>query len=47
MIRKIAGKGLNNSFFTPIIKEDLSHINKELQETDNPILLIGKLKEKI
>ena len=47
MIKKIAEKGLNNPLFTPSIKEDLTHINKELQETDNPILLIGKLKEKI
>lgn len=47
MIKNILKNGLNNPLFTTRIKEDLSHINKELQETDNPILLIGKLKEKI
>jgi hypothetical protein len=47
MIKKIAETGLNNTFFTPILKEDMSIINKDLHETDNPILLIGKLKGKI
>lgn len=47
MIKKIAENGLSNPIFKPTIKEDLLNINRNLQETDNPILLIGKLKEKL
>lgn len=47
MIKKIAENGLNNSLFAPNVKEDLLKINEDLQETDNPILLVGRIKEKI
>jgi len=47
IIKKIAENGLNNPIFAPNVKEDLLNINRDLQETDNPILLIGKIKEKI
>lgn len=47
MIKKLAEKGLNNPIFTPNLKEELLNTTRNLQETDNPILLIGKIKEKI
>jgi len=47
MIKKITEKGLKNPIFTQKLEEDLLKINRNLQETDNPILLIGKLKEKL
>ena len=47
IIKKIGETGLNNPFFAPSVKEMLLNINKDLHETDNPILLIGKIKGKI
>ena len=47
MIKKIIEQGMVNPVITPSIKNELLNINKNLQETDNPILLIGDIKEKI
>ncbi len=50
MIKRIAERTENgqlNSILTPILKKEIIDINENLEETDNPILLIGKVKEKI
>ena len=46
-IKKIAEKDQVNSILTPILKKEILNISESLKETDNPILLIGKIKEKI
>jgi len=46
-IKKAIEKGLNNKEFPIGINEQLIEINKNLQETDNPVLLVGKIKDKI
>lgn len=46
-IKKAIGKGLNSKDFPVEIKEQLLKLNENLQETDNPILLIGTIKDKI
>jgi hypothetical protein len=49
-IKRIAERAENgqiNSILTPILKKEIVDINKDLEETDNPILLVGKVKEKI
>ncbi|MBN2259932.1 MAG: hypothetical protein JW702_05285, partial [Clostridiales bacterium] len=47
LIKQIAEDGQINSILTPILKNQIGEINESLQETDNPILLIGRVKEKI
>jgi hypothetical protein len=46
-IKKIAETRQINSILTPILKKEIVDINRTLQETDNPVLLIGRVKEKI
>jgi len=45
-IKKIAKTRQINSALTPMLKE-IVDLNRNLQETDNPVLLIGNVKEKI
>jgi hypothetical protein len=47
MIKKIAEQGLIDSIFKPDLRQDFLNVSKNLLETDNPVLLIGKTKEKI
>jgi hypothetical protein len=47
MIKQMAKKGLDNTIFSTDLNEDLLKISQDLQETDNPILLIGNIKRKI
>lgn len=46
-VKKAIEKGLNYKDFSVEINEQLLKFNENLQETDNPILLIGKIKDKI
>jgi hypothetical protein len=46
-IKDAIEKGLNNKDFPESINQQLILLNENLQETDNPILLIGKLKDKL
>jgi hypothetical protein len=46
-IKKIAETGQINSALTPILKEEIVDMNRSLQETDNPLLLVGRVKERI
>lgn len=46
LIKKIAENEIN-PIFDSNIKKELLNINKNLKETDNAILLIGKIKQKI
>lgn len=45
-IAERAENGQTNSILTPIFKKEIIDINKDLEETDNPILLVGKVKGK-
>jgi hypothetical protein len=47
IIKKIAETIQTNSILTQELKDEIIEINKTLQETDNPVLLIGKIKNKI
>jgi hypothetical protein len=46
-IEQIAKKGLDYNIFNADLNEELLKISQKLQETDNPILLIGNIKKKI
>jgi hypothetical protein len=46
-IKKAIEKGLNYKDFPVEINEQLLKLNENLQETDNPILMIGTIKNKI
>jgi hypothetical protein len=49
-IKRIAERSENGqikSILTPILKKEIVDICKDLEETDNPILLVGRVKEKI
>lgn len=46
-IKKIAEQNTVNQFSTPEFYEDLIEISNSLDEMDNPVLLIGEIKQKI
>jgi len=46
-LKKIAETGQINSALTPMLKEEIVDMNRSLQETDNPLLLVGRVKERI
>ncbi len=46
-IKNAIGKGLNFKNFPNKINDQLLKLNESLQETDNPVLLIGRIKYKI
>jgi hypothetical protein len=46
-IKKAIEKGLNNKDFPIELNQQLLKINETLEETDNPVLFIGMLKDKI
>jgi hypothetical protein len=46
-IKKAIGRGFNSKDFPNKINQQLVKLNDNLQETDNPILLIGRIKDKI
>ena len=46
-IKKAIEKGLNYKDFPVGINKQLLKLNKTLQETDNPVLMIGTIKDKI
>jgi hypothetical protein len=47
IVKQIVYKGLDNTIFSTALNEELLKVSQNLQETDNPILLIGRIKEKI
>ena len=46
-IKKAINKGLNKEDFANSINEQLIKINEKLEETDNPVLLVGNIKKKL